>query len=126
MLVACPKGFVWPPQVLAARARAMRFNGTFAEELLFQAIRGGRLGVRFRRQVPVGGRFIADLLASDVRLVVEVDGGHHKSRRRADARRDEALNRLGYCVLRLEAGWVERELQSGVERIREVLACLRR
>jgi very-short-patch-repair endonuclease len=45
----------------------------------------GQLGVSFRRQVPLGNRFIVDFLAPVARLVVEVDGGYHARRREADA-----------------------------------------
>ncbi len=58
--------------VLAARAAEMRHAPTASEARLFEALRGGRLGVAFRRQVPVVGRFIADLLAHEVGLIVEV------------------------------------------------------
>jgi very-short-patch-repair endonuclease len=102
----------------------MRFNPTFPEERLFEGIKGRRLGVQFRRQVPIGGRFIVDLIAPEIRLVVEVDGDHHGWRRHADAGRDEVLRRLGYRVLRLTAELVERELPVAVARIEEEVARL--
>ena len=43
--------------LLQARARYMRFNQSPSEQRLWRAIRGRRLGVQFRRQVPLG-RFI--------------------------------------------------------------------
>ena len=86
-----PKRSAHSPLLLAARARGMRFNATFSEERLWEAIRGRRLGVQFRRQVPLCGRFIVDFLAPELRLVVEVDGEYHGRRPRADARRDEVL-----------------------------------
>jgi very-short-patch-repair endonuclease len=67
--------------------------------------------------VPVLGRFIVDLLAAEVRLVVEVDGGYHAQRARADARRDRALGRAGYRVLRLEAELVMGDLDAAVARV---------
>ncbi len=67
-----------------------------------EALRGSRLGVAFRRQV-VLGEFIADFIAPSVRLVVEVDGGCHAHRARADAGQDRAPARLGYCVIRVPA-----------------------
>ena len=109
--------------VLASRARGMRFALTASEQRLWQAIRGGRLGVPFRRQA-VLGRYIVDFLAPAARLVVEVDGGYHARRRHADGQRDVALARLGYRVLRLEARLVERELDAVVPRIREALAAV--
>ncbi|HEX7453712.1 MAG TPA: DUF559 domain-containing protein, partial [Polyangiaceae bacterium] len=89
--------------VLAERARGMRGTQTSTEELHWAGIRGRRLGVVFRRQVPLLGRFIGDFLAPAQRLVIEVDGAHHAERGRADARRDAALKRAGYRVVRVEA-----------------------
>jgi very-short-patch-repair endonuclease len=99
---------------LGKRAEEMRWAPTPSEARLFEAVRGGRLGVSFRRQVPLLGRFIADLLAPEVRLIVEVDGGYHADRQRADERRDRALARAGYRVLRLDAEMVTRDLAAAV------------
>jgi very-short-patch-repair endonuclease len=87
---------------------------TTSEARLFEALRAGKLGVSFRRQVPVLGRFIADFLAPEVRLVVEVDGVYHARRVSADARRDRALARAGYRVLRLDAEFVMVDLDAAV------------
>ena len=107
--------------LLEARGRYMRFNPSASERLLWSCIRGKRLGVVFRRQVPLG-RFVADFCAPARRLVVEVDGGYHAGRVKADARRDEALRRLGYRVLRLDAELVMRDLPAALARIRAALA----
>jgi very-short-patch-repair endonuclease len=56
----------------------MRFGATDSEAGLFERVRGRRLGVAFRRQVPLLGRYIVDLLAPQLRLVVEVDGAYHR------------------------------------------------
>ena len=99
----------------------MRASLTPSEALLSARIRGRRLGVVFRRQVPLLGRFIADFLAPAVRLVVEVDGGHHAEQARADAHRDAVLARAGYRVLRLDAALVTRDLEAAVSRVRAAL-----
>ena len=104
------------------RARGMRASLTPSEELLWARIRGRRLGVVFRRQVPLLGRFIADFLAAGPRLVVEIDGGYHAEYVRADARRDAVLARGGYRVLRLDAALVLQDIEAAVARIREALA----
>ena len=101
-------------RVLEERAAEMRRESTPSEARLFEAVRGGRLGVGFRRQVPLLGRYIADLLAAEVRLVVEVDGEYHGRRQRADERRDRALGRAGYRVLRVSAELVMRDLPAAV------------
>jgi len=107
--------------VIELRARQMRSALTPSEQKLWEAIRGGRLGVWFRPQVPLG-RFIADFVAPSVRLVVEVDGKYHARQRTADARRDRTFMRMGYRVLRVEAALVEGRLAEAVARIRSTLA----
>ena len=111
--------------VLAERARQMRRLPTGSEARLFEALRSGKLGVRFRRQVPVCGRFIVDLLAPALRLVVEVDGGYHEQRRPADERRDRVLARAGYRVLRVDAELVLRDLPAVVALVLRAIEELR-
>lgn len=99
----------------------MRAAPTGSEALLWEALRGGRLGVGFRRQVPIGG-CIADFCAPAARLVVEVDGGSHIGRGRADARRDRALARLGYSTVRVPAELVVGDLPQAVALVAAALA----
>jgi very-short-patch-repair endonuclease len=95
----------------------MRYAPTASEQLLWHHLRGKQLGVQFRRQVPLG-RHIVDFYGSSVGLIVEVDGGYHCERARADARRDRALERAGYRVLRLSEELVTRELEVALGRVR--------
>jgi very-short-patch-repair endonuclease len=107
--------------LLEERAHAMRHQPTPSEAKLWEAIRGGQLGVSFKRQVRIGG-FIADFLAPAAKLVVEVDGGSHVGRGAADARRDRKLARLGFRVVRVEAETVLRNLPVAVELVLRGLA----
>ena len=91
----------------------MRRHPTLSEHILWQAIRGERLGVVFRRQVPLGP-FIVDFLAPSARLVVEVDGGYHAARVKADARRTRWLERQGYRVVRVSSTSVSHNLESAL------------
>jgi guanylate kinase len=102
---------------LAQYAWRNRRAPTESEAQLWEALRGGKLGVQFRRQVPLGDCFIVDFFAPAARLVVEVDGGYHRSRRSADARRDRKLRHLGYCVLRLPAALVMLEPAVALQRV---------
>lgn len=112
-------------QLLSERALTMRHAPTLSEEKLFQELRGGKLGVTFRRQVPLAGRFIADFYASEVKLVVEVDGGYHEGRGRADARRDRVLARVGVHVLRLSAQVVMADVEEALAIVRREVERLR-
>jgi len=107
-------------QQLASRARRLLAEATVSELRLWSAIRGRQLGVSFRRQV-VLGECIVDFLARAQRLVIEVDGGYHAQRQKADARRDAKLEALGYRVLRLDAALVMRDLPAAVALVRLAL-----
>jgi very-short-patch-repair endonuclease len=52
------------------------------------------------------------------RLVIEVDGAYHGERARADARRDAALERAGYRVVRLEASLIASDISGALAVIR--------
>jgi leucyl-tRNA synthetase len=110
---------------LSTRAMQMRHAPTTSEARLFEWVRGKRLGAAFRRQVPVLGRYIVDLLAPELRLVVEIDGAYHLERGEADAQRDRALVRAGYHVLRLDAELVMTDRELVLLKTREVIAHFR-
>ena len=59
------------------------------------------LGLKFRRQVPVG-TFVIDFLCSELRLAIEVDGGVHLTPEQVvrDENRDAYLRERGYTVVR--------------------------
>ena len=95
---------------------------TPSEARLWSALSARKLGVQFRRQVPLAGRFVVDFAAPSLRLVVEVDGSYHAQRRAADRRRDAVLAELGWRVLRLEAELVIADLQTAVELVRQAAA----
>jgi very-short-patch-repair endonuclease len=89
----------------------MRTDATKAENLLWQALRGGKLeGLKFKRQVPIDG-YIIDFICFEARLIIEVDGGQH-SENAADAERDAHFARQGFRTLRFWNDEVERELDG--------------
>ena len=84
---------------LIARARILRADATPVERDLWAIVRGGKLGVRFRRQQPVGP-FIVDFYCAAAGLVVELDGAGHYDRQDYDERRTKWLAAKGLTVLR--------------------------
>ena len=95
---------------------------TPSEEALWQLLRHGVDGVAFKRQVVLGGRYIVDFFAPSVGLVVEVDGGVHRSSRAADRRRDEKLRQLGYRIVRVDAALVLGRAEAALAVVRAALA----
>ena len=86
--------------IILDRARRMRREMTEAELKLWSILRNrSLLGVKFRRQMPIGN-YIADFCCLDLKLVVEVDGGQHAEHEVADASRSRFLSQEGSRVLR--------------------------
>lgn len=69
-----------------------------AEEWLWRALCGSQLGVRFRRQDPIGP-YIADFSCRERRLIVETDGETHQDPGK-DRVRDRWFRDHGWFVLR--------------------------
>jgi leucyl-tRNA synthetase len=92
----------------------MRRHPTPTEEALWRHLSAGKLGVAFKRQVPLAGNFIVDFFAPSRGLIVEVEGLVHSRRKAADERRTRKLERLGYRVLRVEASLVEEDVLAAV------------
>src|SRR5689334_11637762 len=96
---------------LASYAHRMRWTPTESEALLWQHLRGSRLGTGFRRQYVIGD-FIVDFASPKARLIIEVDGGYHAQRVEADARRDAKLRRAGWRVVRFSAAECVRDARA--------------
>ncbi len=102
---------------LRDRARQLRHTPKHAEALLWQQLRNrGALGLKWRRQHPVG-RFIADFYCAEYSLIVELDGPIHRYQTERDAARDARLMEAGYRVLRIDNEDVERDIERVIARI---------
>jgi very-short-patch-repair endonuclease len=105
------------------RAKRLRRQSTAAEEVLWERLRSRQfLGLKFRRQVPIG-QYIADFYCHDRRLVLELDGGIHDEPRQQshDGNRDLNLTTLGYTILRFTNEEVLRNLDLVLETTRRQL-----
>ena len=73
---------------------------TEAERRIWQMLRSHQMaGYGFRRQVPIG-RYIADFVCHEARLIVEIDGGQHARSSPHEAKRSGFLENEGYRILR--------------------------
>jgi very-short-patch-repair endonuclease len=98
-----------------ANAKRLRWEMSLPEVLLWQALRKGPGGHRFRHQVPAGD-YTLDFYCAPARLVIEVDGEAHSrgDRPERDAVRDAWLAGHGVSVLRVRAQDVLRDLDAVV------------
>jgi very-short-patch-repair endonuclease len=105
-----------------ANAKSLRSNQTEAEARLWYHLRAHRfMGLKFKRQKPVG-RYIADFVCWERRLIIELDGGQHAEQVTYDQQRDAWLRSEGYTVLRFWNNDVMHQMDGVLEQIRCVVA----
>ena len=102
--------------ITQVRARSLRREMTDSERKLWSGLRNEQLGVKFRRQHPLG-HYIADFACLEVNLIVELDGSQHFNQTEYDTRRTEFFNSLGFEVMRFPTDLPFTDLQA-------LLACI--
>jgi very-short-patch-repair endonuclease len=107
--------------IILDRARRMRREMTEVELKLWSILRNRDLvGVKFRRQVPIGN-YIADFCCLAYRLIVELDGGQHAAQEAADASRSRFLSEEGFRILRF---WNDQVLSGSEFVVAEIVAAI--
>ncbi|MEJ7687413.1 MAG: DUF559 domain-containing protein [Variovorax sp.] len=106
-------------------ARVLRREMTDSERKLWSGLRMEQLGLKFRRQHPLGN-YVADFACLEPKLIVELDGSQHQSQEAYDARRDGFFCAQGFDVLRFASNEpftnLEGVLQAIVNRVDELEA----
>ena len=106
---------------LLSHARALRRDATPAERKLWQGLRRHQVvGLKFRRQVPLGP-YIADFYCASAKLVIEVDGISHIDSL-TDAIRDAWMARHRIRVVRVANRDVLANLEGTLIAINEIAA----
>lgn len=85
---------------------------------MWSVLKTKQLGVKSRRQVPVGP-YVVDFLCEQERLIIELDGSQHVERKEYDEGRTEYLRSRGYEVIRFWDSDVFRNLDGVLYAIRE-------
>jgi len=95
------KMFYGASNLLFERAKELRNNMTQAEFVLWEYLRQRPLGVKFRRQHPLG-IYVVDFYCHKLKLIIEVDGSVHdlQAVKEADMERQRQLERDGLKVVR--------------------------
>ncbi|MBR5327701.1 MAG: GNAT family N-acetyltransferase [Paludibacteraceae bacterium] len=89
--------------LLKENAVSNRKNPTEAESVLWDMLKGNKLGAHFRRQHIILD-YIVDFICLDKGLIIELDGGYHDDpqQKEYDKARTAHLQRLGYTELRFK------------------------
>ncbi|RYY41113.1 MAG: endonuclease domain-containing protein [Chitinophagaceae bacterium] len=107
-------------------AKGNRKNPTPAEALLWEQLKGRRLGgYKFRRQ-HVTGRYIVDFACLQKLLVVEVDGEIHNEgeQPQIDRNREADLRALGFTIVRFSNEEVMGDIEDVCASILDALRSL--
>ena len=80
-------------------ARELRKARNLSEALLWRELKGGKLGVRFLRQRPIGN-YIVDFFCHELGLVLEIDGVSHNAKVERDVERQKNIEAKGLTFLR--------------------------
>jgi len=105
---------------LRQRARNLRKDSTDTERYLWYNLRANRLGVKFKRQVPIG-TYIVDFVCLEKRLIIELDGGQHMDNQIYDMKRTDWLTAHGFKVLRF---WNHDVFQQTTSVVEVIMAAL--
>ena len=104
-------------------ARKLRREMSLPEVLLWQQLRQRPIGVKFRKQHPIGN-LVVDFFCASKKLVIEIDGIAHNMGENPDddVRRDAWLRSQGLEATRIPASDVPRDPASIAEAL--VRQCL--
>jgi len=102
-------------KVYVKQARVLRKNMTRAKRVLWGRLRNKGLGVKFRRQEPIGD-YIVDFVCYERGIVIELDGGQHVGSL-DDIERDRRLMDMGFKVLRFWSNDVLRNIDGVMREI---------
>ncbi len=96
------------------KAKELRGKPTPAEDLLWNYVGQGQLGVKFRRQHPAS-MYVLDFYAHAVNLAIEIDGSIHAEEevKRNDIERQNRLESLGIKFIR----FTNQEVLSQIEEV---------
>ncbi len=107
---------------LREKAKELRANSTLSEILLWNEIKGRKLGVQFHRQVPID-RYIIDFYCHELKLAIEVDGSTHDNPTSyiKDILRDQQLKALGVIIVHIGDGDIKVDLESVIHYLKQKL-----
>lgn len=109
--------------------RKLRQNNTPAEKLFWKTVRNRQIKrYKFNRQYPIIFEiddikrfFVADFYCHQLRLVIEIDGGIHKTQKDYDELRSVIINKLGMQVYRFSNKEVLNEIDVVIRKLEAII-----
>ena len=120
-------GFAYPKSRIRRFAAANKRNPTNAERRfghILMGLNGGILRRRFRTQHPISGKWVVDFFFPEVRLAVELDGGHHEHGEQAvrDRSKERDCQRFDITLVHFTNAEVFGNREALVEKLRRAWA----
>ena len=99
-------------------AKMLRASMTHTEKMLWEELKNKKLGVKFRRQHPLG-IYVLDFYCHELGLVIEVDGEYHLRtlQRIDDIEKDQILKEAGLTILRITDQEITDQITTTIEKI---------
>ena len=106
---------------LTGFARELRKKGTLSEKLLWNELKGKKLGCTFNRQQSIAPNFIVDFLCRSKGAVVEIDGDSHDGKREYDEKRDEFIKSQNLIVIHVHDYEVKKNIGGVLKLIKDCI-----
>ena len=115
--------FLGASNLIFENATQLKRNMTLAETILWGHLKGSQLGVKFRRQHPLG-IYIADFYCHQHKIVIELDGSIHDLPEiaLADAQRQRDIENNGIKVLRFKNEEIFNQLEKVLNTIHQAIS----
>lgn len=109
---------------IKVRSRALRKRLTGAEKIFWECLRDHRFhGLHFRRQYPVGNRYILDFYCAKLKLGIEIDGSIHQipEIKEYDSFRTKALEGKEIRILRFTNDEILSDLNASLKKLSDAI-----
>jgi very-short-patch-repair endonuclease len=98
-------------------ARELRNRGTLAKVLLWNKLKGRKMGgYQFFRQKPLD-KYIVDFFCYELMLAIEIDGISHREKGEEDRLRQKRLESFGIRFIRITESEVKKDMLRVLKRI---------
>ncbi len=114
--------FFGATNIILEKAEALRDKMTESEEIVWNYLRGGKLGVKFRRQHPAS-LYVLDFYCHELKLAIEIDGNIHEIEdvKKNDIERQKNLESLGLKVIRFSNEEVIQNSEYVINKIQSLI-----
>jgi len=119
-------GIVHNPTIQKRKRQYLRNNATKAERMLWQRLKAGQIGYKFRRQHGIK-QYIVDFYCPELRLMIEIDGSAHNfsQQQKHDFLRERKLEKLNFKVVRYNNNDIIENLDNVIINLKNICESLK-